>query len=100
MVKNTSEQCQCAARQMDGETKATLVLDALRKNKPITSLSSVYNVSRKFIHKQKNKAVSLINKVFSDSDEKSGDEKNIVSSTCYKIMVKTIYACLNAELSQ
>ena len=83
-----------AAMQMSGTTRAELALDALKKSKPITALSDAYNVSRQFIHKQKNKAVDSINKVFSNADIKSGDEKILFNIPVTKSWVKQIILSL------
>jgi hypothetical protein len=79
-----------AAMKMSGTTRASLALEALKKSRPITALSDVYNVSRQFIHKQKNKAVDSINKVFSDADLKSDDEKILFNLPVTKSWVKQL----------
>ena len=83
-----------AAMQMSGTTRAELALEAIKKSKPITALSDVYNVSRQFIHKQKNKAVDSINKVFSNADIKSDDEKILFNIPVTKSWVKQIILSL------
>lgn len=78
------------AMQMNGTTKASLALEALKKSRPITALSDVYNISRQFIHKQKNKAVDSINKVFSDAEDRTKEAVNNYAQH-YIQSIKTIF---------
>lgn len=52
------------AKQMDQKQREELALQALRQDKPITQLSEENNVSRSFIHRQKNKAAQAVSDVF------------------------------------
>jgi len=58
------------AKLMNANQKKALALTALNKEQPLSSLAQTNNVSRKFIYKQKNKALNAINESFTPADKK------------------------------
>ena len=82
------------ASQMTGGARASLALEALKQSKPITALSHTYNVSRKFIHQQKTKAVNAVNRIFSEPINVLDDEKILFSIPVTKSWLKQTVVCL------
>ena len=80
----------CIAKQMNGSERASLALEAIKKSKPIVALSQAFNVSRQFIHRQKDKAINTINKAFSDSADKTEDEKILFTIPVTQSWLKTM----------
>lgn len=58
------------AKQMDSRKRKALALSALDKSKPLTKLAQENSVSRKFIYKQKDKAVNAISESFTSPCKK------------------------------
>ncbi len=57
-----------AAKLMNADDRKELALKALKKDKSVSKLAEQNNVSRKFVHKQKNKLVNAIDSAFSETD--------------------------------
>lgn len=92
MITNTAVSCR--AKQMNGEARASLALEAINQRNPITALSSLYEVSRKFIHCQKSKALDAVNHLFSESENKQKDERILFSIPVTKSWLKQVVLCL------
>lgn len=58
------------AKRLDSTQKKQLAFDAMNPLTSVTDLSHRHNVSRKFIHQQKNKAIEAVNDAF-DDDKKT-----------------------------
>lgn len=83
------------ARNMSREDRASIALKALRKSTPITTLSNTHKVSRNFIHKQKNKAVAAVNKLFYNTKYNEDEEAVLFSIPVTKLWLRQVVICLS-----
>lgn len=57
------------AFHLDGEARKELALQSLNKKQTIVGLAKTNNISRQFVHEQKNKLLSAANKKFTETPE-------------------------------
>jgi hypothetical protein len=71
MQENQNNRSQ-SAKKMDGKQRQEIALQAMQQEKSMAEISNENNVSRTFIHRQKNKAKQAINDAF-DPTNKNAD---------------------------
>jgi len=59
------------ASNLDGQARKDLALQSLNKKQTIVKLAEINNVSRQFIHEQKNKLLSAVNEEFTETSKEN-----------------------------
>lgn len=94
---STNTTYHCPARNMNGEDRASIALEALKNSTPITALSNSYDVSRKFIYEQKAKAVAAVCQLFSNVKNENEEEAVLFSIPVTKSWLKQVVVCLSTH---
>ena len=71
----TAQQESYPAKELNANDKKQLSLAAIRKDNSVTKIAKDTGVSRKFVYKQKAKALDAINDSFSPTDEEKNGDK-------------------------
>jgi len=65
-MKPTKSLQPTTAKTINQQRRKSIALSMLRKEETITNAANTHNVSRKFIHAQKDKAIDGVNQSFQD----------------------------------
>ncbi len=65
----------CQAKKINHEKRKDLALDVIKNKKTIADAAKENNVSRKFVHSLKDKAVDAVNQAF---DPKTATDENVL----------------------
>ncbi len=83
-----------AAKLMNADDRKELALKALKKDKSVSKLAEQNDVSRKFVHKQKNKLVNAIDSAFSETDATNDAHKVLYYMPVTKQYISLMVVCL------
>ena len=75
--------------------KKNVALKAINRKTRVADIAKQYDVSRQFIYRQKDRAISAVDDAFNDTSDDNG--KNTVSSPCYQSMAGSINDLFNAS---
>ena len=59
------------ASKLNGQARKELALQSLSKKQTVVEIAKINNISRQFIHEQKNKLLAAVNEEFTDVSEEN-----------------------------